>query len=84
MDRQAFLLNRLSDGQFHSGQSLAHELNISRTAICKRVRALEALGLDIYSVRGKGYRLSQPIELLDEAIIRQHMSGPTFLNLTPK
>ena len=76
MDRQAFLLNRLSDGQFHSGQSLAHELNISRTAICKRVRALEALGLDIYSVRGKGYRLSQPIELLDEAIIRQHMSGP--------
>ena len=74
MDRQAFLLTRLSDGHFHSGQSLADELGISRAAVCKRIRALEKLGLDIYSVRGKGYRLSQPLELLNPENIRQFLS----------
>ena len=52
------------------------ELNISRTAISKRIRTLERrLGLDIYSVKGKGYKLSEAIELLDADKIRQFMTA---------
>ena len=75
MDRQEFLITRLSDGHFHSGESLAKELKISRAAICKRIKSLARLGLDIYSVRGKGYRLSRPLELLDAEEIRTYLPG---------
>jgi BirA family transcriptional regulator, biotin operon repressor / biotin---[acetyl-CoA-carboxylase] ligase len=59
------LIEKLADGQFHSGQTLADELGISRTAVNKRIGALEALHLDIFRVHGKGYRLAKPLELLN-------------------
>lgn len=70
------LLGLLSDGRFHSGQALAEELNISRTTVWKQLKALEAqLGLTIHSVKGRGYRLSQAIELLDNVLIQGHLSA---------
>ncbi|RHW76209.1 bifunctional biotin--[acetyl-CoA-carboxylase] ligase/biotin operon repressor BirA [Colwellia sp. RSH04] len=63
------LIRSLAQGQFISGQQLGDELNVSRTAIAKHIKALTELGLDIYSVTGKGYRLSQPINLLDKNTI---------------
>ncbi|WP_116475739.1 bifunctional biotin--[acetyl-CoA-carboxylase] ligase/biotin operon repressor BirA [Zobellella maritima] len=59
------LLSQLADGQFHSGEQLGERLAISRAAVSKHVQALKALGLDIYSVSGRGYRLSVPLQLLD-------------------
>ncbi len=60
------LLQLLKDGQFHSGQALGERLGISRSAIWKQLKALEReLGLDIHKVRGKGYRLADPLSLLD-------------------
>lgn len=59
------LLKRLADGQFHSGEQLGDALQISRAAVSKHVQALKSLGLDIYSVSGKGYRLAVPLQLLD-------------------
>ena len=64
------LLERLSDGMFHSGERLALELGISRTAVWKRIKTLTAYGLDVYRVRGRGYRLPRPLELLDIDKIR--------------
>ncbi|MGZ8975809.1 HTH domain-containing protein, partial [Methylomagnum sp.] len=49
------LLRLLSDHRFHSGTELAAALGVSRTAVWKHVRDLEALGLDIAAVSGKGY-----------------------------
>lgn len=66
------LLRCLSDGHFHSGQRLAEQLGISRAAVWKQVRALQdRLNLDIAAVRGRGYRLGAPLELLDESAIRR-------------
>lgn len=59
------ILVALAAGFFCSGEQLGKENNISRAAIGKHIKALQDLGLDIYSVTGKGYRLSQVIELLD-------------------
>ncbi len=63
------LLTLLSDGQFHSGEALGEALGITRAAVWKKLKNLEELGLQIDSVRGKGYRLSSGIELLSKEAI---------------
>lgn len=69
------LLQILADGRFHAGPDLGARLGCSRAAVWKAVHSLERAGLEIFSVRGKGYRLSRPLELLDAAAIRQAMQS---------
>lgn len=64
------LIERLADGQFHSGQTLATELGVSRTAINKHMNNLERFHLDVFRVHGKGYRLSQPLQLLQPDLLQ--------------
>ncbi|HHZ70193.1 MAG TPA: bifunctional biotin--[acetyl-CoA-carboxylase] ligase/biotin operon repressor BirA [Methylococcaceae bacterium] len=72
---QRKILVALSDGQFHSGSDLSETLGISRSAICKQINTLDDLGLKYSAISGKGYRLFQAIELLDETMIRAHLSA---------
>lgn len=69
------LLPMLANGDFHSGQDLAAALGVSRTAVWKQLNKLEVLGLEIESVKGRGYRIPGGIDLLDEALIRSAMSA---------
>jgi BirA family biotin operon repressor/biotin-[acetyl-CoA-carboxylase] ligase len=71
------LLQALANGRFVSGQELGNKLNISRAAISKHIKSLMEMGLDIYSVTGKGYKLAEPLNLLNkEQIVNQlHKSG---------
>ena len=66
------LVSLLSDGAYHSGEDLAKNLSISRTAVWKKICKLREYGLEIHSVHGKGYRLQNPVECLDK---RKIMSG---------
>ena len=59
------LLEVLSDGQFHSGEHIAAQLGTSRANIWRYVKQAEKEGLNIFAVRGKGYRWRHPTELLD-------------------
>jgi BirA family biotin operon repressor/biotin-[acetyl-CoA-carboxylase] ligase len=59
-----YLIRALADGEFISGQELGDQLNISRTAVSKHIKALTEMGLDIFSVTGKGYKLSKSLSLL--------------------
>jgi BirA family transcriptional regulator, biotin operon repressor / biotin---[acetyl-CoA-carboxylase] ligase len=70
MSYNATLLRALAPGQAVSGEALGRELGISRAAVWKAVRRLVALGLEIEALPGRGYRLLQPISLLDAAVIR--------------
>jgi BirA family transcriptional regulator, biotin operon repressor / biotin---[acetyl-CoA-carboxylase] ligase len=70
MSYNAALLRALAPGRAVSGEALGRELGISRTAVWKGVRRLAALGLEIEALPGRGYRLAQPISLLDAAAIR--------------
>jgi len=66
METHLRIIRRLADGEFHSGADLAQALGISRAAVWKAVhKAGERLGLEIRSVRGRGYRLAVPLDLLD-------------------
>ena len=80
-DKQEALIAYLADGKFHSGESLAHEMRVSRTAIWKRISTLSELGLDVYSVRGKGHRLSQPLDLLDKSLICEQLDNNSGVSL---
>lgn len=59
----------LNDKQFHSGEALAEQFQLSRSAISNHVKALNALGLEIYSVKGRGYKLARSVDLLSGDII---------------
>ncbi|MBY5942650.1 MULTISPECIES: biotin--[acetyl-CoA-carboxylase] ligase [unclassified Halomonas] len=59
------LIRLLSDGEFHSGQQLGEKLGVSRAAVWKQLRKLEDLGIPMEAVKGQGYRLAEPLELLD-------------------
>ena len=59
------LLTLLADGAFHSGRELGEALQISRTAVWKQIKALETLGLEVFSIRGRGYRIPGGVDLLD-------------------
>ncbi len=63
-DKQKQLLTLLADGNFHSGTTLATALGVSRSAVWKTIAGLSELGLNLIAVRGRGYRLSRPLELL--------------------
>jgi BirA family biotin operon repressor/biotin-[acetyl-CoA-carboxylase] ligase len=59
------LIQILSNNEFHSGEELGKQFNLSRAAISNHIKVLSSLGLDIYSVTGRGYRLAQSLQLLD-------------------
>ena len=74
-ERQQALLLLLADGEFHSGEQIGQALAISRAAVSQQIKGLKALGLDIYSVSGKGHALAQPLELLDPEVLQQVAGG---------
>jgi BirA family biotin operon repressor/biotin-[acetyl-CoA-carboxylase] ligase len=69
------VLKRLADGDFHSGEGLARAADVSRAAIWHAVRQLESAGLEIFKVRGRGYRLAHPLTLLDRGEIERHLGA---------
>ncbi|MDG2035544.1 MAG: HTH domain-containing protein, partial [Pseudomonadales bacterium] len=64
---QQALLTVLSDGEWHSGEDLGAHFNVSRAAIWKQLKQLQTAGVALESERGKGYCLSNPVQLLDGA-----------------
>ncbi len=63
----------LSDGQFHSGEDLAGQLGVSRSAVWKAAGALRDLGATLHAVRNRGYRLAGSGEPLDAHKIRERL-----------
>ncbi len=67
------ILRLLSDGEFHSGESLAATLGVSRASIWNALQCAEALGVRLYKIRGRGYQLPAAIEWLEREKIALHM-----------
>lgn len=77
------LIHRLADGNWASGETLAAEQGISRSAVAKRVAALGRWGLQVESRHGLGYRLSMPLQLLDPAAMQRVTELPlTVVSVT--
>ena len=68
-------LRALSDGRFHSGEEVARSLGRSRATLSEALRIAPELGVDLFSVRGKGYRLASPIEFLDAGLVAARLAA---------
>lgn len=71
-------------GKFISGQRLAEELNVSRNAVWKAVNTLKSEGYQIFSVKNKGYVLSDQCDMLSKTAISaflkdKYRSIPIFI-----
>ena len=71
----------LSATETRSGEAIGGELGCSRTAVWKHVETLRNLGIEIDAVAGQGYRLREPLELLDETIILAGLDSATRTRL---
>lgn len=68
------LLRLLADGRFHSGEELGAQLGISRSAVWKQLQQLQLeSGVCLQRVRGKGYRLEQPLSLFSSEVLEQRL-----------
>lgn len=75
--KSSTLLSLLSDRAVHSGESLAHSLGVSRTAVWKQIRKAVDGGVEIRTIRGQGYQLVGHLDLLDQEKIRGGLSEQT-------
>ncbi len=58
-------LRMLADGEFRSGEAMARVLGVSRASVWNALSSLDDYGIEVFSVRGRGYRLAEPLALLD-------------------
>lgn len=72
---QLEIIRKMQDGHWVSGSQLAAELNISRTAVWKHMHALETHTLVLQKHTKKGYRLTEPLFLLDETQIKSGLNS---------
>ena len=62
-------------GRYISGQELAQQLGVSRTAVWKAVTALRADGTPIEAVTNRGYILHKDTDLLDADAVCARLKG---------
>jgi BirA family transcriptional regulator, biotin operon repressor / biotin---[acetyl-CoA-carboxylase] ligase len=68
------LLRILADGELYSGQYLANKVGVSRTAIWKQINKIKEKNVKLIAIRGKGYQLEYPLELLNVNKIRDQLT----------
>jgi BirA family transcriptional regulator, biotin operon repressor / biotin---[acetyl-CoA-carboxylase] ligase len=66
----AALIAWLADGKIHPGTELLRAIGAGRSGLAHAVERVRALGVEIESLPGRGYRMPAPVELLDPALIR--------------
>lgn len=75
------LITLLADGESHSGQRLGELLGMSRAGINKYMQRLRDWGLEVITLPGKGYRLSQPLQLLNADFIQSQLGSSSTMVL---
>lgn len=67
------LLHALSDGRFHSGEALAARFGVTRASVSQTFKSVRMGGITIDRVTGRGYRLQQPIDWINERQVLSHL-----------
>lgn len=60
-------------GEYLSGEELAGQLNISRTAVWKAIKSLRSAGYEIQAAQNRGYCLDASTDVLDVQGIRNYL-----------
>lgn len=76
------ILRLLADGRFQSGEEIARHFGVTRATVWNALKDAEALGVQLFSVRGRGYRLPEPIHLLEhDSVLDAIGQQRTWFNL---
>ncbi len=75
------LVHILSNGALHSGEDIATSLNVSRAAVWKKIQQLEQMGLEVNGIKGVGYQLVSPLELLSSKEVLSCVENTEHLRL---
>lgn len=67
------LVEMLADGKYHDGTTIGKQLNLTRAAVWKLMKKLEQYNIAILSTKGKGYKLQQPLSLLNRKHIQKDL-----------
>ncbi len=76
------VFRRLGAGEFGSGQALAAEFGVTRSAVWKAVHALGAAGVPVEAVSNRGYRLLDGVTPLDGARILAQLPAGARARIT--
>lgn len=76
------ILEQLSDGHFHSGEAIAQQFKVSRATVFNAIKSAVDHGIQIFSVRGKGYKLPHAIQLLSSTAIADTGLITSLQNIT--
>jgi len=72
------LTSILSDLKYHDGDTIGTSLGITRSAVWKSIKKLEEYGIEIDSVKNKGYALKEPLLLLNQEFIQREVASPNI------
>lgn len=75
------LIKLLSDGQFYTKEKLAKDLSVCFTKVDAYIAQLKNWAINVQFIQEKGYALSEPIDLLDESLLEEHLAIPSFFLL---
>ena len=75
------VVNILSDGQYHDGNTIGELLQMTRSAVWKTIKKLESYAVRIDSVKGKGYALLEPLQLLELNKIKFHLANDIDIDI---
>lgn len=77
------LLRQLNADKYTSGETIASQLGISRSAVSGALTRSGDYGIELERRHGVGYKLTQPVEWLDQAVITRSLtpSSPFTLRL---
>lgn len=82
-DRLYALMQRLRDGQLHTAESMAQDLNVSVRTIYRDMETLAASGVPVEGARGYGYTVQEaitlpPLNLTPEELEALHVALATL------
>jgi BirA family biotin operon repressor/biotin-[acetyl-CoA-carboxylase] ligase len=61
--------------------ALARVAGMSRASVWNAVEEIEAAGIEVFRVRGRGYRLAQPLSMLDAATVTRFLGDAAPFNV---
>ena len=76
------LLFEKNKGKFFSGEEIAEELSISRTAVWKAVKALQSEGFPIKAQKSRGYSLSPDTDIVSSQGVEKYLSEALDLDIS--
>ncbi len=69
------VLRLLQNGEFQSGEAIGRALGITRGSVSNALANIDAFGLMVHKVHGRGYRLVTPVQWLSRDGILEQLGG---------